>query len=568
MVDGLVTQKLNYVAETSMVIDWESNYAVDCVWYSTNGGINWSIAYPCDGLVGSYCIEELAPANTYNVRTRVRLKNLMDTIVSETLEVQTHSYPYAIETPDFIIGDDVSLTLYNPLNREVKVDVLGEDGSEIFSKIVSGILIDDFVSEGIVNNFYASIPRAKSGKYKVKVTCDNQVTIRDGGVYTVNEDDCRPSIGECFYFNTDDSINEVLNDPKLILRNVSSVKLVAKDLKSNQSAVIVSCSVSINGILHDMELFYPYDIAIVENLRIDSSADVVATIIVTDSRGVTNAKDILISMLDWELPVASIDLERQDGFKPETNINVSAICSDINGKNDIEIKARYKRAVDDVYGEDIVLENNVQDVWVLDELYEWHVQVVVSDKIGSRTYNLFVESGIPIVFFDSDKRSMGINCLPADSNSVELNGINLTHNIITAYFSKKLIDLTPGEFIKLGLVNAIGECRALSLCDGGIRIGENVHYIKVSATLLLVSNTSEGRGMLITKNDTEVQNWVGAVRNYCEAGCSHSLILPPKIIEVQPNDIIYWYYTAVDKDDILCGDVNGLVSYLTVEVVN
>ena len=132
--------------------------------------------------------------------TSVRINS--DAIVSANYtENKSLKNCFGSQVTEYIIGDDVSLTLYNPLNREVKVDVLGEDGSEIFSKIVSGILIDDFVSEGIVNNFYASIPRAKSGKYKVKVTCDNQVTIRDGGVYTVNEDDCRPSIGECFYFN-------------------------------------------------------------------------------------------------------------------------------------------------------------------------------------------------------------------------------------------------------------------------------------------------------------------------------------------------------------------------------
>ena len=568
MVDVLVTQKLNNVTETSITIDWESNCEIDCVWYSTNGGNSWTTVDGCTGLVGSYTILKLEPLTQYDVRTRVRLKDLRDTVLSETLSIQTYSYPYAAVTPDFTIGSVLNLTLYNPLNREIIVGVLGDDGSEIFSKTISDTSISGFNSEEIVNKFYSTIPRATSGMYKVKVTYEEEVDIRDGGIYTVNEDDCKPVIGECFYFNTDCSIDEIIGVRSLIVQNISSVKVVADGLKSNKSALITTCSVTINGISHDMRLYYPYDIAIIENLTIDSATDVTATIVVTDSRGITNSKSITISVLAWELPTAIISLKRQDNFKSEVVLDVNASCSDINGANVIGIKARYKKVTDEVYSEYVALQNNVQVTWVLDNFYEWDVQVVVSDKIGTRTYNLIVERGIPLAFLDCDKKSLGVNCFPADSESIELNGINLTHNIITAYFSEEQTNLTPGGWVKLSLVDAVGGCSNLELHNGGIRVVGNVHHIKISATLLAIANVSGGRSMLVTKNDTAAENWVGATRNYCMAGCSHSLILPPKVVEVQPDDVFFWYYTVVNEDDIICGDANGVLSYLTVEIVN
>ena len=49
----------------------------------------------------------------------------------------------------------------------------------------------------------------------------------------------------------------------------------------------------------------------------------------------------------------------------------------------------------------------------------------MADLLGSATYNLTVERGIPIVFFDRLKKSVGINCFPQNDNSVESDGLQL-----------------------------------------------------------------------------------------------------------------------------------------------
>ena len=61
----------------------------------------------------------------------------------------------------------------------------------------------------------------------------------------------------------------------------------------------------------------------------------------------------------------------------------------------------------------------------LDNNYAWDVQVLLEDKIGSTTYNLTLDRGIPITFFDREKRSVGINCFPTDNGSLEVAGNNI-----------------------------------------------------------------------------------------------------------------------------------------------
>ena len=57
------------------------------------------------------------------------------------------------------------------------------------------------------------------------------------------------------------------------------------------------------------------------------------------------------------------------------------------------------------------------------------ITVLVQDEIGSTTYNLTIDRGIPIIYFDRILRSMGINCFPADAQSLEIGGENVMNRI-------------------------------------------------------------------------------------------------------------------------------------------
>jgi hypothetical protein len=60
----------------------------------------------------------------------------------------------------------------------------------------------------------------------------------------------------------------------------------------------------------------------------------------------------------------------------------------------------------------------------LDNTKQWNVRVIVTDRIGSTTYNLTVERGIPIIYFDRLRRSVGVNGFPNYDNSFEVGGFD------------------------------------------------------------------------------------------------------------------------------------------------
>jgi hypothetical protein len=559
-----VTQVLNTITETSITINWGSDSTVDRVWYSINNGGNWSEAITVNSTSGSYTINGLTPETTYNVKTRVRRKDSQLMADSTTLSAKTYAYPYATSMPSFTIGSKITLGFYNPLERRITVNILGADGSQISNDTTTGTSISGYNGEEVANRFYASIPNAKNGTYRVKVTYGTQENTKQGGTYTINTNDCKPSIGVCSYLDTNNASTLVTENNQLIVRSQSRVQLAAANLIGNKSATILSCQVVINANSYNMTL--SNGSATVNNVVIDSARDVTATFTATDSRGITTSKDINITMLDWILPTAIINLHRQHNFYSESDINVNAEYSSIDGKNAIEIKTRYKKINENNYSGYVPLQNNVTSVLTLDNLHEWNVQVLVSDRFGSTTYNLTLGRGMPIMFIDRKLSSVGFNCFPKDERSVEVNGISLTNNIMTAWLHETITNLVVDTYTTVPLTNSNSIGNKLTFTpDGGIKIGGGVNYVKVSAILAFNQiQSNAARHIRITKIGHDSNSTLGWAYNNMVQGDSQTIAIPPMLAPVQEGDVIYLrYYTPNSNDSIGSGNRTSL----TVETV-
>lgn len=426
-----ITQTLNNKTETSITMNWASDNTVDYIWYSTNNGSSWTGINVTDGKSGSYTINGLTAGTTYKIKTRARRKDSQLTTDSATLSVDTYAYPYCNSMPSLTIGEKLTLGFFNPLKRSITVNILGADGSQISHDTTTGTSISGYNGEVVQNRFYASIPNAKSGTYRVKVTYSNHINTRTGGTYTVNANVCSPTIGTVSYQDTNATTLAITGNNQQIIRNQSTAQFNASGLTGNKSATISSCRVIVNANSYNMTL--SGSTATVNNIVIDSAMDLTGTVIVTDSRGLTASKDINITMLDWALPTAIINLHRQHNYYSETDINVNAEYSSIDNKNTITIQVRYKKTIDSAYTSYRTLEDEVTSVLTLNNTYAYDVQVLITDLFGSTTYNLQVPKGLPIVFFDRLKRSVGVNCFPQYSESLEVNGVPINTSPVTLY---------------------------------------------------------------------------------------------------------------------------------------
>lgn len=563
-----VNQSLAAKTETSITVNWSANATIDYIWYSSNNGSSWTGINVTDGTNGSYTISGLSSGTTYQIKTRVRRKDNQLTTDSSAMSVATYDYPYANSMPNFTIGNRLTLGLYNPLGRSITVNILGADNSQISNDTTSGTSISGYNNETVQNRLYASIPNSQSGTYKVKVTYGSQISIKTGGTYSVNASQCTPIIGAVSYRDVNSTSTAITRNDQDIVRNQSRVQYTASGLTGQKSATISSCRVSVNG--NNYNLSISGDTASGGNATIDSGTNVTATFTVTDSRGLTATKTATVTMLDWSLPSAIITLHRQNNFYTETDILVNAEYASINGNNNITISYKAKKTSDTQYTVTGTLQDNVQSTFNADNQYEWNVVVTLVDSFGgTTTYNLGLSRGIPIIYFDRLKSSVGVNCFPQEEKSLEVNGHNIERNVMTRSLNSAITNLAVNTYtiIPFDLSNVFGS-KLTTTNDGGIKIGANISKILVSGMCSYDTINSNGsRHVRIVKNSYTANNtlawsWQTLVQN--QPG---QVEVMPILADVQKGDIIYMlYYTGIATDKI-GGNSYGCRTSLTVEVV-
>ena len=567
-----VTQSLQSRTETTAVMKWASDSTVDYIWYSTNNGSTWSGINVADGTNGTYTISGLSANTTYQVKTRVRRKDSQLTTDSSALSVTTYAFPYANSMPSFTIGSKLTIGLFNPLGRQVTVNILGADGSQVSNDVTSGTSITGYAGTGVVNALYASIPTSKSGTYKVKVTYGNVVTTKTGGTYSVNANDCLPSIESVAYADTNSSSVAITGNNQDIVRNQSVVRYTATGLYAKKSATVASCKVTVNGNTYNLTI--SGTTATGGNAVIDSGSDVNAVFTVTDSRGLSASTTLTVKMLDWTVPSAIITLQRQNNFYSETDITVDADYASINGNNRITIT--YEATANSELGRAApasvsgTLSDNVTSVVSLDNNYSWNVKITLVDSFGGTTvYNAYISRGMPIIYFDRILSSVGINCFPKDELSLEVNGVNLSRNVMTRSLSASITNLAVNTYtiVPLDLTNVAGG-KLIPTSDGGIRIGANVSKILVSARASIAGSATTGRRHLrIMKNSYTNANTIAWSQDDFGANASEDIVITPTLGNVEEGDVIYLWYYVPNTADTLGGNAYGARTSMTVEVI-
>ena len=222
------------------------------------------------------------------------------------------------------------------------------------------------------------------------------------------------------YQDTNSTTTAITGDNQLIVQNHSTLQINGTNLSAKKSATLSSIVASINGVNYNGTISGTTATFNIGALNISNNIN--ATITLTDSRGLTAVNTLPITILEYSQPSAIISLARENNFYSTTNIKVEANYSSLDSHNVITIKTRYKKTTDANYGAYVTLTDGVTSQLTLDNNYQWDVQVLLQDSISSTTYNLTLDRGIPIVFFDRLKRSTGINCIPSNNESLEVLG--------------------------------------------------------------------------------------------------------------------------------------------------
>lgn len=426
-----ISLSLGDKTETSAVVFWNTTDIIDRLWVSTDDGATFRQIAIADSKSGTVTLDGLTAGSSYLTCFKARRKDTQVESTSLTIEVATWSYPYAYDAPPFMIGSaNISIPLFNPLNRQVTVTLKKRDTNIVIGTWTgTGTAATGFNSAADIDAQYASIPNSKYGLYDVEVTSsasptttvyvgqNAKYTVRNGGYYD-----------HATYADVNPVTLAVTQNYTQIIQAKSIVNFHVYGIYTQPYASVVACWAEYNG--QDYPLTISGDEADGGGVVVDSAVNIDIPVKIRDSRGFVHTQSCRLWMTPWTPPTANIRIKRLNNYYSETDITVDAVYSPLKDAggvplNTIAIKYRTKQLPSGSWSAYTTISDGVTARMVISNDHEWSVEIVLTDAFASTTYQEHVAVGLPIIFFDRLLFSVGVGCFPTDSNALEVRGINI-----------------------------------------------------------------------------------------------------------------------------------------------
>jgi hypothetical protein len=398
-------------------MQWSSNSTIDYAWYSVNGS-NWIAIGNPNSTSGQYTLTGLASYTSYTIKTRLRRKDSQLTADSNPLTTSTYRYPYCSTAPAFNIGDPLTLTINNPLGRTVSASLILADGTEKSIGTTSGTSISVPNNAEWINALYSSIPDSASGRYTAKIVYGSITDTGNGSTYRATSA-AAPSFSGESYEDTNPNTTSITQDNQKVIPTRSTLKFDISGITTKYNASVSGAKVTLNGT--DYPMTVSGSSATVSNVPLNSSGQN-ATITLTDSRGQTYSKTVTLDILEYTAPNVSATAERDSGFYSETDITPTVNYTSI-GANAVTINLKARKVGTTSYTVDQTIPDVQTSQVVLDNEYAWEILLTVTDSFGGTgTYNITVARGLPLMYFDTEMNSVGLNQFPSHNESFEIAG--------------------------------------------------------------------------------------------------------------------------------------------------
>lgn len=409
-------QSLYETGDNYIKMSWGADVACDYLQYSIDGGATFKDAsgYP------TYEIPNLTPNTSYNIITRVRRTDSQLWSQTDSLKVTTLASPYISAMSDFNIGSSFSCTIYNPKERNLELYIYANDVSDVITRTTKINGTYTFVLTETENNkLYETIPKAKSGKYKIIVICSDLGSSNDSNdvvgskTYYAVESACRPNVSITAKDVNSLSLALTGNSSKII-KYVSNV-LVQITSSGNKGASITSNKLSCSD----------GQSATGTSATFKAVENNVFTGIATDTRGYSNSASKTLTMIDYIKLTLNVEVYRPAPTTGEMALKFNG--NFFNGNfgsvvNTLALKYRYKDSEDSDYSDWIelnpVIKNNTYSNGSLpitlgsnfDYTRSYDFEFIANDKIytdNSISASKTVVSGRSV--FDWGKDDFNIN---------------------------------------------------------------------------------------------------------------------------------------------------------------
>ena len=428
---SITTFDITNITEKSIVVRWTTSEPRSGTYYSLDNGANWigsathGESLGSDGKSGTFNILDLKANTAYALKIKIRRTDNDLWTESGVKSFTTYDYPKPISVNDFTIGDGASVQIYNPLGRTYTLDLISNNNGSVIGTYTGAYcetpINAEFKTEDAISKQYASIPDSASGTYYARVTYGDSVKVSGTGTYSIRGNET-PTIGGLSYVDNNSTTVALTGNNQHIVQNYSTlVAKVGNATANNGARGISKYVVECNG--KSVQSTNSGNLSIG---AVNSNRNVDLKLTVTDTRGLTASKTITVTMLAHSTPTASVTLERLNNYEDETYLTVDASISSVNGNNTKTITYRYKVSGGS-YGSYATIPDGQEYVFELSKNNAYIFEIVVTDALGSTFAKEYVlNKGMFPLFIDTEKNSVGINCFPANKNSLEVNGLDIS----------------------------------------------------------------------------------------------------------------------------------------------
>lgn len=319
---------------------------------------------------------------------------------------------------DFTDETNPTLTYSNPSSFSCDVAIEFAGGSITRASAISGA--GGSYTMQLTDAERETLRNASKNSPTLKVTYALKTTI-DGTAYYSRADrkmnvvNAAPELGAVSYEDTNAATVAVTGDKSRIVQNHSIMTVTIPTATAKKGATIASYTIAFGGVTKTVTAAGAVSLG-----AVGVAYSQPLTVTATDSRGLTASQSVQVTVDDYSAPTAVIDLHRLNNFEPETYLTAHARYSYLNGKNSVTITAKFKKVSDSSYGTSIELEDSIQSTVTCDRDSAYDFVVTIADRLESTDYNMTLGKGIPSFFIDTKKSSVGVNCLPSQSDVLQL----------------------------------------------------------------------------------------------------------------------------------------------------
>lgn len=357
--------------------------------------------------------------DTFNVNATIDGKKVGSIVASGSISLDRIARNATIVTAnDFTDDTNPTLTYSNPSSFSCDVSIEFAGGSITRAGAISGA--SGSYTMQLTDSERTTLRNASKNSPTPKVTYVLKTTI-DGTAYYSRADrkmnvvDAAPELGAVSYEDTNAATVAVTGDKSRIVQNHSTLAVKVPAATAKKGATIASYTIAFGGASKTVTSSGTVSLG-----AVDVSYSQALTVTATDSRGLTARQSVQVTVDDYSAPTAVIDLHRLNNFEPTTYITAHARYSYLNGKNAVTISAKLKKVSDSSYGTPIDLADSVQSTVTCDRDSAYDFVATIADNLESTDYNLTLGKGTPSFFIDTEKSSVGVNCLPSQSDVLQL----------------------------------------------------------------------------------------------------------------------------------------------------